>query len=254
MTLPKFDPSDNAAAFLLHEFQQSTVLWQHNNDRLDKEVQYFFTLLGIACALGGLLSQLRAVPLAILGFVHLLGVVIAIAGLRLLRRIVRLSGQSALFSAQISLTRQSFVDLDKQIAPYVISSTGTADKPLHNAPLISNQLTVQILAVANSVLAALIVWVTPLYYFLYSQDVYPITTWVLAFASSGVIALVVGSTAFRRQRRMSVQRGDQYEQAIRKMVQRQLQETTQHSVQPTTSATPVEGYDCPLSPGATDGG
>ena len=137
-SMPDFLLADKAADILISEFQQGTSQLQHNYDRLDKEMQYFLTLLGLAAALTGVLWQIGTVPLAALGFGYLLSVVIVIAGWHLLRQIVHLGAMGEVFRAQILLARKGFVDFDKQIAPYIISSTDSNDKVLRNESPISS--------------------------------------------------------------------------------------------------------------------
>jgi len=208
----------------MNEFQASTSQWQHMNDRADKEIQYYLSLVGLVGTAVGLLFQLGTSVVAALGVFHFFTFVIGVAGVRLLRRIIHLTGQSALFSAQIGMVRRCFVNLDEPLESYVILTTASTDETAHHFTPISKQLSVRLLTVINSFLAAVVVFITPIYFYWYLQDVFLPTVWIVVFVVVGIISIAICVAFLQRQRAMSISRGDKYLSKITDIVQQKLQE------------------------------
>lgn len=211
--------SDKSIDFLMTDFQASVSQWQHMNDRMDKEIQYYFTLCGVAVTAVGLLLQFGTDVFIILGVTHLLALIMWFAGLRLLRRIIHLTGQSALFSAQIGLIRRAAIDIDERVSSYIILTTAFADKSAHNFTPISQQLAVRVLYIINSLLTVVMVFMVPLYFYFYFQSIYSPIIWVRVFVIVGIVSFVVGGIIMWYQRKISILRGDGYLEHITRSVQ-----------------------------------
>lgn len=209
--------------YLLADFQASIGQWQHMNDRMDKELQYYSTLLGSTIAIAGFILQFGQEFLVKVAMVHSLTLIACIAGLRLLRRIIHLTGQSALFSAQVGLIRSCFSD-DSRIAPYIILTTAATDKSAHNFTPVSKQLSVRILTISNSLLAITTIAFSPLYFYHYRNVLAISVDWEMVFIITTSFAVTVGLLLFIYQYRISVTKGDQFLDFITKTVQNRRKE------------------------------
>jgi hypothetical protein len=219
--------SSESVDYLLADFRESTSQEQHMNDRMDKEIQYYLALFGIAGTVTGLLLQYGQDVFVTLGVVHLLALLIGIAGFRLLRRIIHLTGQSALFSSQVGLIRRGFIDLDERVAPYVILTTATTDDSAHHFTPVSKQLSVRLLLLVNSVMLISVLIMMPLYLYLYYESVYSLQFWVSLFTVTGIISIVGGGLFFWYQRHLAVLRGDRYLDHVTHIVQQRRSEMTE---------------------------
>jgi hypothetical protein len=186
---------------------------------MDKEIQYYFTLLGVAFTAIGLLFQFGPNVAATLGVAFLLIIVMTVAGFRLLRRIVHLTEQSALFSSQIGLIRSGFIDLDRKVAPYIMLTTASANKSAHDFIPVSKQLSVRLLSSANSLFAMIAVLLVPTFLYQYGSAAFAQGFWIVVFISSAVIAVVVGGALLRYQRNFSEVHGDRELDALTQSVQ-----------------------------------
>ena len=217
--------SKESIDYLLADFHSSIGQWQHMNDRMDKELQYYATLIGSTIAISGLILQLGREFVLKLLTIHALALIACVAGLRLLRRIVHLTGQSALFSAQIGLIRSYFIDNESDISSYIILTTATQDKSSHDFTPISRQLSIRILCIVNSGLAAIVFFLIPIYFYNYS-DLFMIQSlnWLTVFAVAAIVAITLGILLFVFQRRISIYQGDRFLDSITQAVQSKRQE------------------------------
>jgi len=219
--------ADSSKEFLLAELQESVSTGQHTDNRLDKEVQHYLTLLGAAGTVAALLFQFGNNVYLTIAVAQFLTAVIGVAGFRLLRRIIALTGLSALFDAQLALIRRCFVDMDERISPYVLLITATRDGSPHHFTPVSKQTAVQLVSTMNSLLAAMTVFLTPFYFYYYFQGTFNSATWTGLFAATGVLSLLVGGVCFWYQKRVSRHRGDKYLNDIAMVVQRQISDQEQ---------------------------
>jgi hypothetical protein len=213
---------DSSKDLLLAEFQASTSQRQHMDDRMDKEVQYYFTLFGAASTVVGLLFQFGTTPYITLVVAHLLAGAMGVAGLRLLRRIIHLTGMGALFDAQLGLIRRSFVDADKTISPYLMLNTAAQGQTAHHYTPISEQLAVKLLSIMNSFLIGLVVFLIPFHAYYHFQYIYTQAIWIRLFIGFSGIALFIVILFFWYQRRISINRGDKYLDQITNTVHQKL--------------------------------
>ena len=204
--------------FLIAEFHEGVSQWQHINDRMDKEVQYYFTLSGVVGTIIGLILQFGSDVIIALPIINVLIIVIGVAGFRLLRRIIHLTTQAALFSAQIGLIRSYFKNLDTQFENCSILTAASKDKSAHDFTPISKQLSVRILFLTNSLAAIITILVIPMYFYVCLSEVYPLRFWITVFAIVGIISIVVGIIFYRYQRQYSI-KGDSYLEDITRSVQ-----------------------------------
>lgn len=216
--------SDQSIKFLLTEFQESVSQWQHNSESMDKEVQYYFTLVGLIGVALGVVAQLGMSAIVIVTVLHFLALIVAVAGYRLLRRITHLAGQSALFSAQIGLIRRCFLDLDEQLEPYVILTTASMEETAHHFTPVSGQPSVMFLIAANCLLTIIVIVLTPVYFYMYFPSSLPSAAWRVIFTIFGTSAVVASALLLRHQRARIVLMGDRYLERITQIVQNNLRE------------------------------
>ena len=215
--------SDKSVEFLLADLHASVSQWQHMDDRMDREIQYYVTLFGVIVTAIGLLIQFGTNILVTAGVAHLLAVVICVAGVRLIRRIIHLTGQGALYSAQVSLIRSAFIDTENRVASYVILTTASKDKTAHYFTPISKQLAIRILAIFNSILITGVVFsITVYFYYFYQIAISPIT-WKWIFTINSLISVSIGCLAYWYQKRISILGGDEYLDHVTKSVQQKRQ-------------------------------
>jgi hypothetical protein len=224
----KISLSDKSIDFLIADFQACVSQWQHMNDRMDKEIQYYFTLLGVGFTGIALLFQISSTPSTTLAVVQVLIVVIIIAGFRLLRRLIHLTGQSALFSSQIGLIRSGFIDMDLRLSSYVMMTMASFDKSAHDFTPVSKQLSVRLLSVANTLFAMVVVVLVPVYFYQSNPVAFTQEFWIILFVAFVVIAAILGGVLLKYQRRLSVTRGDKYLDALTQTAQQRRRTIDTH--------------------------
>lgn len=214
--------SETSVEFLVADFQASISQWQHMSDRMDKEIQYYLTLLGISFTAIGLLLQISNTLSTTLSVADALILVISIAGFRLLRRLIHLTGQSALFSSQIGLIRSGFIDMDLKLSSYVMMTTAF-DKSAHDFTPVSKQLSVRLLSIANTIFAMVAICLVPICLYLYLSTIFVQEFWIIIFAISALLAAVVGGMLLKYQAKISAERGDKYLDELTHTVQQRRQ-------------------------------
>ncbi|NOK59297.1 MAG: hypothetical protein GFH27_549283n244 [Chloroflexi bacterium AL-W] len=222
--------NNKVTEFLLVEYQQSISQLQHVYDRLDKEAQYYFGFLGLSITAAGIIAQLSSETITVLAVAQIFSLVLFIAGFRLSRRIVNLTGTAALLATQASMIRRSFVDIDKWASMYIILVTATREKSSHDFTPISRQTSVRILQFFNLSLLIVILLICSFYPYIFLHSVITNNIWVISFTVYLLASLLLGGAFFYHQRRYNIQRGDNYLEKINKSVEEKLQVLQQHKL------------------------
>lgn len=214
--------SDNTIGYLQTEFNASVDLWKHIYDRLDGEVKYHFALIGALSAAFGLSIQIGYTsPFELIITMIVLDFIILVAGFRLLRRIAHLTYTMAELSTQIGLIRRCFINQDKLIEPYIILNIATSDKPAHEFPPVSKQLSVRLLSMINSIAAAVMIILIVLVVFIVSQSTVHYTMWSIV---SAVVSVIVGWVFHFYQAKEVAHRYDEKMDQLSKTAQVRLDE------------------------------
>lgn len=150
-----------ALSYLNAELDHSTSMWQHFSDRIDKEVQYYFLLVGFAITFVGVLLQIKVNLLAMVLTIQCVALLAGFVGYRLVRRIVMLTGTSALYATQVALTRRGFLSVVPSMQHFAILNAAGDKTTAHFFPPISTQLSVRLLTIANAFFFAAVFFMLP---------------------------------------------------------------------------------------------
>jgi hypothetical protein len=201
---------DEALSYLAAELEHATSMWQHFNDRIDKEVQYYFLMIGFAVTFVGVLLQIKVNSLALVLTVQGVALLAGVAGYRLLRHIVMLTGTTALYATQVALTRRGFLSIEPEMQRFAILNDARDKRTAHFFQPISRQLAVRLLTLANAAFFAsffpLSVWAV----YAAAPWLLPFDSWKLIFAGASASGVLVAIGTIFFPKRLVVTYGDRY--------------------------------------------
>lgn len=215
-------PAENSAEYLLSELQLVLNSRIHMESLIDREVQYYLTLFGAAAAVGGFVLQSGASSIVTVVALHVFILVVLIAGYRLLRRIVILSGTIAFYESQAALIRRYFVDHDNMLRRYLILQIASSEGPAHSFIPTSKQTSMRLLPYINTLL-----WGAAVAFILVQANwlqISPTHEAVRTLLAGALVIIALGTSAlfFRHQKRFIVRYGDNTLNAVSELVQDRL--------------------------------
>lgn len=213
---------EKSADYLLAELQLVLNSRIHMESLIDREVQYYLTLLGASAAVGGIVVQTGTSLTITTAAILIFTMVVLMAGYRLLRRVVVLSGTISFYESQAALIRRYFVDHDGLLRRYLILQIASSEGPAHSFIPTSKQTSMRLLPYLNTILwgaavAFIVVQVSWL-------PVSPANESVKTLLIGGVAAATVGTSAlfFRHQKRFIKRFGDDTLNAVTDLVHERL--------------------------------
>jgi len=114
------------------------------------------------------------------------------------------------------------IHLEESVASYLILTTASTDSTAHAFPPVSESLSVRLVLLANSLLAAIWFFLTPFYFYFTFRSACATMSWIAIFIVMGVVSLALGIVFFLYQRRTIVSRHDQYMEEVTRTVQQRL--------------------------------
>lgn len=222
--------SDNGVTYLLTELQQCVTQKQDSSERMDKEVQYYFTLLGVTVASAGLIMQLGAGLDTFLLVSHFVLLITLMSGSRLYRRISYLSMMGALYAAQANLIRAFFVQRDDYLRHYLILTVASSDRSAHDYGPIRTRGSIKGLKLFNAVLLFVFIATLPLYGLLLAQSGLSLRAWLIVFGGSSLLALVSSLLLYLYQDSLVRNGGEVFLDRITSSVQQKIKERENYDV------------------------
>jgi hypothetical protein len=198
-----------AISYLLTEFETSISRRQNLEALLDREIQYYFTFIGVIIAGIGLIIQQMTLIYMSIGIIQAFALSVILAGYRLLRRIVMISAVSGIHDVQVALVRRFFVDFCPPIEKYIILPTASRIEPLYQTMTpVSQQLSLRVIPITNSIIASTVIVTLPIHF-----STITINTTndmiIIALIISTLLSLSAGITFYFHQKRLISRYGDE---------------------------------------------
>jgi len=228
--ITSFATSEGGVTYLLTEFQQCIAQKQHIDDRMDKEVQYYFTLLGALVASIGLISQFSTNLQMLLVSIHLFLFVMLASGVRLYRRISYLNMLGALMAAQTNLIRAFFVEREQHLRYFTILTVASSHGSAHDYLQLRKHGSIRNLKTLNTIALFIIIVTIPLHAYLVNHTVITIAWWLLVLVTSLVLAIIGSVALFYYQDKMIKNGGEAFLDHITKTVQNKVKERSDYEL------------------------